>query len=201
VNGTAASNPHRLARRTAATVITAAVLTLLWTGCGRDSPSSAGAGHPAASSQSPSAVGYSACMRSHGVANFPDPQPGSDAAIPKADPAQLGVATSQLAAAQQACAQLIPGVGSTGEQQQETQCAMAGQCSQAVVQQWMSGLRTLAQCLRTHGVANWPDPIVDSRGLPHYPYDQAGIDHHSPQILAKVQQCANLTGFQGLPLP
>jgi hypothetical protein len=140
-------------------------------------------------------------MRSHGVANFPDPQPGSDAAIPKADHAQLGVAASQLAMAQRACAQLIPAAGSTEEQQRETQCAMAGQCSQAVVQQWMTGLRTLAQCLRTHGVANWPDPIVDSRGLPHYPYEQAGIDHHSPQILAEVQQCADLTGFQGLPLP
>jgi hypothetical protein len=105
-----------------------------------------------------------------------------------------------LQAAQEACKGLIPAIGSTAEQQQETQCAMARDCSQAVVQQWMSGLRTLAQCLRTHGVPNWPDPVI-AQGVPHYPYEQAGIDHHSPQILAKVDQCVTLTGFAGLPLP
>jgi hypothetical protein len=142
-------------------------------------------------------------MRSHGVRNFPDP--GSSGQVPKADPQQLGVSASRLRAAQQACAHLIPNSGSTEEQQQETQCAMADDCSQAVVQQWLSGLRTLARCLRSHGVPNWPDPIISSqgrnRGLPHFPYSEAGIDHHSPQILAKVQVCIGLTGFQGLPLP
>jgi hypothetical protein len=82
---------------------------------------------------------------------------------------------------------------------------MAGDCSQAVVQRWMSGLRTLAQCLRRLGVPNWPDPIISSQGrnqgLPHFNYDQAGIDHHSSQVLAKVQECIRLTGFEGLPLP
>jgi hypothetical protein len=82
---------------------------------------------------------------------------------------------------------------------------MADNCSQAVVQKWMSGLRTLAQCLRSHGEPNWPDPIISSQGGhqagPHFPYDQAGIDHHSSQVLAKVQECIDLTGFQGLPLP
>jgi hypothetical protein len=138
-------------------------------------------------------------VRAHGVPNFPDP--GSNGQVPKADPQQLGVSAAQLQTAQQACQQLIPGSGSTDEQQQETQCAMANDCSQAVVQHWLSGLRTLAACLRTHGVPNWPDPVIDSHGQPHYPYDQAGIDHHSPAILAKVQTCVDLTGFAGLPLP
>jgi hypothetical protein len=110
-----------------------------------------------------------------------------------------------LQAAEQACQHLIPATGSTAEQQQETQCSMADNCSQAVVQQWMSGLRTLAQCLRAHGEPNWPDPIISSAGGhqagPHFPYAEAGIDHHSPQVLAKVQVCIDLTGFQGLPLP
>ena len=78
---------------------------------------------------------------------------------------------------------------------------MAGDCSQAVIQRWMSGLRTLAQCLRSHGEPNWPDPVLSSQGLPHFPYDQAGIDHHSPQVLAKVDECTRLSGFAGLPLP
>jgi hypothetical protein len=133
------------------------------------------------------------------VPNFPDPAGGRQ--IPKADAQELGVSSSQLQAAQRACRTLVPNTGSTAEQQQETQCAFAGDCSQAVVQQWMSGLRTLAGCLRSHGVPNWPDPVIGPRGLPHYPYDEAGIDHHSPQILAKVDVCIRQTGFQGLPLP
>ena len=82
---------------------------------------------------------------------------------------------------------------------------MTDNCSQAVVQQWMSGLRTLAQCLRSHGEPNWPDPVISSLGGhqagPHFLYAQAGIDHHSSQVLADVQTCIDLTGFQGLPLP
>ncbi len=185
-----------------AAAIAVAALALLATACGGASSADSG-GSPGTpmSTGSPSAVAYSACMRSHGVPNFPDPNPAGGGAIPKADPQQLGVSSSQLQAAQQACKQLIPGAGSTAEQQQETQCAMAGDCSQAVVQRWMSGLQTLAQCLRTHGVPNWPDPVLDSHGLPHYPYETAGIDHHSAQILAKVRTCVDITGFQGLPLP
>jgi hypothetical protein len=142
-------------------------------------------------------------MRAHGVPNFPDPDGRGQ--VPKADPQQLGVSSSQLEAAEQACVQLIPPTGDTSEQQRETQCAMASDCSPAVVAQWMSGLRTLAQCLRAHGEPNWPDPMISSagrnHGLPHFDYDQAGIDHHSSQVLAKVDECMSLTGFQGLPLP
>jgi len=188
------------AARTAASVFVVTVSTLL-AACGSRSPAGPGASPQAGGSGSPSAVAYSACMRSHGVPSFPDPTPGSNGAIPKADPGQLGVSASRFSAAQLACARLIPGTGSTDEQQEESKCVQVGQCSQAVVQQWMGGLRTLAQCLRTHGVPNWPDPVISSNGLPHFPYDQAGIDHHSPQILARVSQCVSLTGFQGLPLP
>src|SRR6266581_6961192 len=191
------ATPHRRRRRglPLAAIIATAVLAMAACSSGGSPSSSAGG-----STSSPSAVAYSACMRSHGVPNFPDPASGGQ--VPKADPQQLGVSTSQYQAAQQACAHLLPSTGSTEEQQQETRCAMAGDCSQAVVQQWMSGLRTLAQCLRSHGEPNWPDTIITSLGghqaLPHFPYDQAGIDHHSQPVLAKVQVCIGLTGFAGL---
>jgi hypothetical protein len=197
--------PGRAWPRIAPAVIATAALVLLVAACSSGSRSSTGSGGSpsAGGSTSPSAVAYSACMRSHGVPNFPDPT-SSDAVV-KADPQQLGVSSAQLQAAQQACQQLIPNTGSTAEQQQELQCVTAGDCSQAVVQRWMSGLRTLAQCLRTHGEPNWPDPIISSQGrnqgLPHFRYEQAGIDHHSSQVLAKVDECVRLTGFEGLPLP
>jgi hypothetical protein len=185
-----------------AVIIAAASLIVLAAACGGSHRSSArpgGSSTAGRSTTSASAVAYSACMRSQGVPHFPDP--GSGGVISKADARQLGVSNAQLHAAQQACAHLIPPTGNDADEQQEAQCSMAGNCSQAVVQQWMRGLLKLARCLRSHGEPNWPDPIISSQGLPHFPYDQAGIDHHSPQVLAKVQQCVQLTGFQGAPLP
>lgn len=183
----------------------AALVVVTLTACDAGSSSPSGSGSPSAggTSTTGSAVAYSACVRSHGVPNFPDPT-GSNAVV-KADPAQLGVSATQLQTAQQACSTLLPLTGDNTEQQQETQCAEQGDCPQAVVQQWMSGLRMLAQCLRTHGEANWPDPVITSLGghpaAPHFLYTQAGIDHHDPHVLDVVDQCVQLTGFQGLPLP
>ena len=183
-------------------VIVTVSVVLLAAGCSSGSRSSAppGASSTAAGQTgSTDAVAYSSCMRSHGVPSFPDPTGSGQ--VPKADPQQLRVSTSQLQAAQQACRPLFPNTGSTDEQRQETQCAMAGECSQAVAQPWMSGLRKLAHCLRTHGEPNWPDPILTSQGIPHFDYGRAGIDHHAPPVLAHVDACNRLTGFEGLPLP
>jgi hypothetical protein len=181
-----------------AAVVAIAVLTMPACSSGGRRSSSAGG-----STSSPSTVAYSACVRAHGVPTFPDP--GSAGQVPKADAQQLGVSATQLQSAEQACAHLLPATGATAEQQQETQCTMAGNCSQAVIQQWMSGLRTLAQCLRSHGEPQWPDPVISSEGGhpagPHFLYAQAGIDHRSAQVLADVQTCIGLTGFEGLPLP
>lgn len=187
--------------RTGIPVAFATVGLLLAAACGGGSGSGERSG--GGSSAPASAVAYSACVRAHGVPNFPDP--GSGGQVPKADAQQLGVSSSRLQSAQQACAGLMPiPAGSTDEQQQELLCG-TGTCSPAVVQRWMNGLETLAICLRAHGEPRWPDPIITSlRGhppVPHFPYEQGGIDHHSPQVLAKVQACVRLTGFQGLPLP
>jgi hypothetical protein len=71
---------RRLARppvtRTAAAVIAVAVLAMMAASCSSGSPSSAGPGgsrNAGQSASSPTAVGYSACIRARGVPNFPDP--------------------------------------------------------------------------------------------------------------------------------
>lgn len=183
------------------TATAAVALLLLASACG-GSPTT----HPSATSTG-SYVAYSACMRSHGIPNFPDPDPQHpEAVVGKESAQQLGVSRSVYDTAQTGCAQLIPlPSGDTPEQQQETQCAESGDCSPALVQRWMTGLRTLAQCLRTHGEPNWPDPVIKSFGdhppSPHFPYEQAGIDHHAQHVLDEVDQCIRITGFEGLPLP
>lgn len=191
---------HRRRRHQLPGVALIAITVLALAGCGgRTSPVGTGSSRAGGSASSPSAVAYSACMRSHGVPNFPDPTTGGP--VLKADPQQLGVSTAMYQRARHDCQHLLPNTGSTQEQQQETQCMTSGTCSQAAVQTWMTGLRTLAGCLRAHGVPNWPDPVLTSPGIPHFPYDQTGIDHHSASALAKVKSCIRLTGFQGLPLP
>jgi hypothetical protein len=154
------------AARTAVAIIAAAALALLTVACSGGSPSSAGSGgSPSAggSSSSPSAVAYSACMRSHGVPTFPDP--GSGGAIPKGDAQDFGVSSSQLQAAQSACQPLYPNNGGSLSASLR-QCEETGDCPQAMVQQVMTQLRKFSQCMRSHGVPKWPDPVLDSQGRP-----------------------------------
>src|SRR6476619_63601 len=124
-----ATSPRR--RGLSAGAILVAVLALLAAACA-GSPSSAGPGgssNPGGSSSSRSAVGYSACMRSHGVLNFPDPD--SNGSLPKADAQRLGVSDSQLLAVQQACRPLLPNTGGAIDAASVEQCMMAGDCPRA----------------------------------------------------------------------
>jgi hypothetical protein len=132
-------------------------------------------------------------MRSHGVPNFPDPDPGSGGAIPKADAQRLGVSTSQLQGAQQACQHLLPNTGGSLEQQTE-QCISTSNCSQALVQQILTAERKLAQCMRSHGVPKYPDPTIDSQGRPIFVFSisKDGFDPHEPQIMTKEDECQRL---------
>ena len=101
----------------AAGIIATAFLAVLPAGCG-GSHSAAGPGGSSSegrSSSSRAAVGYSACMRSHGVLRFPDPD--SSGHLPKADPHQLGISPSQLQAAQRACQHVLPNTGASFQQQ------------------------------------------------------------------------------------
>ncbi len=182
--------------RTVAAIIATATLVLLAAGCG-GSPSSAGSGgspNAAGSMNSPSAVAYSACMRSHGVPNFPDPN--SSGTLPKTSAQQLGVSSSQLQAAQRACQHLLPATGGSFDQQVR-QCYLAGNCPQTLVQQMLTVGRKFAQCMRSHGVPNWPDPTLDSHGRPFFNLSSQGMtrsEWHSAQMRAKGEECGRVAG-------
>src|ERR671937_2661545 len=98
--------------RTAAAVIATVVLALLAACSGSGSSSGGG------STTSGSAVAYSACVRSHGVPSYPDPD--SSGQLPKGDAEHFGVSSAQYRAAQQACRHLLPTGGAL--QQQGDQC-------------------------------------------------------------------------------
>jgi hypothetical protein len=159
--------------RTAAAVVAAAALALLAASCSGSS-SSGGPSNAGPSPSSRSAVGFSQCMRSHGVPNFPDPT--SNGTIPKGTAQQFGVSDARYQTAQTACAHLLPNSGGV---------------SQDVIQRAMSGMRRFAQCMRSHRVSNWPDPTTDRAGYPAF-YLQGEIDMHAPQIVAKIHACQHL---------
>jgi hypothetical protein len=179
---------------TAATAIATAVLALLAVACGgSDSPDATGRGSPG-NSASASAVAYSACMRSHGVPNYPDP--GSDGNLPKGNAQAFGVSDSQYQAAERVCRHLLPNSDTTFTASL-TQCLETGDCPHAVVQRALTeGLR-FARCMRNRGVPNWPDPTVDSMGRPSFQTTAAGISiaaTRSPRMLSKIGHCQNQRG-------
>jgi hypothetical protein len=121
---------------------------------------------------------FSRCMRAHGVPNFPDPQPGaSNAKSPNAQ--QLGVTPARLSAAEKACQQFLPpGVND--------------QFPASEIPLLLPGMRRFSQCMRSHGVPNWPDPSIDAQGRPFFPLSRHGFTRqqaHSPQIMRVEGEC------------
>jgi hypothetical protein len=167
--------PRRASLRTARTSAALIGVALLVTACG-GSPSAGSSGSPSTggSTNSPSAVAFSRCMRTHGVPNYPDPD--GNGTLPKGTAQQFGVSDSRYQTAQKACAHLLPNSGGV---------------SQAVIQRAMNGMRRFAQCMRSHGVSNWPDPTTDRAGYPAF-YLQGEIDMNAPQIVTKIHACQHL---------
>jgi hypothetical protein len=197
------SDSTRIVRRawprptgTAAATIAAMTLALLAVACGgsgSNSPRVPGGGSPGNSALA-SAVAYSACMRSHGVPNYPDPS--SDGNLPKGNAQAFGVSNSQYQATGRACRHLLPN-SDTGFTASLRQCLMTGGCPPALVQRALTEGLGFARCMRNHGVPNWPDPTIDSAGRPSFQITAAGISiaaTRSPQMLSKIGHCQNQPG-------
>jgi hypothetical protein len=130
------------------------------------------------SSPGSQAVALAACMRSHGVANFPDPQishNGSEVSIKIAIPAGTLKGNPRFKSAQQACRNLLP-AGGPGKQP-------------AVGPAEQTKYLKAAACIRTHGVPNFPDPTFSGGGV-HI--EHHGLNESSPAFKAAVHACESL---------
>jgi hypothetical protein len=175
---TACHKTKRRRRRAGPVLAALALVALLVAACGSGSKgpgvARVGSSTPAASGSSSagtgkSAVAYARCMRSHGVPNFPDPDShGRFHHLPD-------INSPQSQAAQNACKDLLPSGGGqwTGG---------GGNLSP----QQQAQLLKFAQCMRAHGIKNFPDPT--SQGLE----PGNGIDPNSPQFKAAQQACHSL---------
>ncbi|HEY3830577.1 MAG TPA: hypothetical protein VGL57_15410 [Solirubrobacteraceae bacterium] len=124
-------------------------------------------------------MAYSACMRAHGVPNFPDPKisthgNGVRVAI-GVTPAITG--NPHFKSAQQACEKLLPGGGPAGEGNHQ------------MTPQEQSQYLRAAACIRTHGVPNFPDPTFSGGGV-HI--EHQGLNESSPAFKAAVHACESL---------
>jgi hypothetical protein len=142
------------------------------------SSSTSGSGPSAGSSQAGGSttyqkdLAYAQCMRSHGVPKFPDPT-SSGAFV---NTGQFNSDSSQFHSADATCRHLLPA---------------GGQLSQSQEQQRLSQLLKLAQCMRSHGMPNLPDP-TDRNGHVSLSLKGTGIKPNSPQFQSAQRACQSL---------
>jgi hypothetical protein len=172
-------------RRPALALLTAVAMAVITAGCGGNSPSSASVSGASASGKGgpgEAAFQFSACMRNHGVNNFPDPKVKTSA---NGTSVAIGINPSisgqpAFKSAQKACQHILgnPGSGpdsNPAQQHARLQAALA-----------------FAHCLRTHGFPNFPDP--NSHGdLSAQTISHAGISFNNPALLRVGENCASVT--------
>jgi len=150
----------------------------------------AGSGSPSSETQlQQDALAYARCMRADGVPNFPDPEAGggflfhAGAGIDPSSPA--------FRAAQAKCKKLLPNGGPPGPGSTTHPSAQA-----------LAQMVNVAQCMRLHGVSDFPDPKTT---VPTNPFDggtgvisdidgvilvfPSTIDEQSPLFLRAAAAC------------
>lgn len=145
-------------------------LALLAVGCG---------GSPKATTSNSTTsqpLAFSHCMRSNGVPKFPDPN--TSGVWPK-NQVYLAANNPKFEAATHTCGHLLPD-GGPGVPP-----------TPAVVQLIQTDMLKFAQCMRSHGVATWPDPTLD-RGRAVFDPQAVGIDTNAPQISSKLHDCEHV---------
>jgi hypothetical protein len=117
-------------------------------------------------------VAFSACMRKHGVATFPDPDASGGISVPRDS-------SPQFEAAERTCQKLLPNGGEPTQQEQAS---------------ILRAMLAYAGCMREHGVPRFPDPFVAPDGFPDFPHigPSTGVNLSSSQVKAAQKACHTL---------
>jgi hypothetical protein len=153
-------------------------LSLLASACGGSNSDSGGSGSQNNPRQA-ALVAFSACMRQHGLPNFPDPKAvGHGYGLTIGSENGLDPNSPQFKTAQQTCKKLLPNGGTANSQEQAKQLQTA---------------LNYAACMRSHGVPNFPDPKVSSNGgIEIGPGPGSNVDPDAPQFKAAQKACGHL---------
>jgi hypothetical protein len=71
---------------------------------------------------------------------------------------------------------------------------MADDCPRSLVQHLLDEERSFAECMRSAGVPNWPDPNIESQGRPVFAISisKDGFNPYSKPIWTKGNRCSHL---------
>ncbi|HEX4703127.1 MAG TPA: hypothetical protein VH352_13435 [Pseudonocardiaceae bacterium] len=151
------------------------------------SPTSSAAAKASSDNGFDQMLAFSACMRSHGVKDFPDPTRdgtgggGASLRIQGGSGSDLSPGSAVFQAAQRACQSLMPKGSPNGVKVDPTKIAA-----------W-------AACLRSHGLPNFPDPTV-SNGALSLKLDGTGITPDSSQFQKAMTACRSLNPGGGVAI-
>lgn len=146
-----------------------------------DGNSGAGAG----SQQSTMSVGgitvdFARCMRTHGIPNFPDPNGQGQVTMNGVDPQ-----SASFEAAERACAKYSPGGGKSPSPAQQ--------------QQMLAWVLKFSECMRSHGITDFPDPKVSSSpgggigiSIKISGGQDSNLNPRNPQFQAAQKACQSL---------
>jgi len=182
--------------RTAVSVLAAGTLAMA-AACGLPAGAASASSHgssaatastTAAASGSGATTGplaFSACMRAHGLPEFPDLSGGGmQFSNPNGQTAINGVVLkesfAQFQTARQACQSTLGAAITNGAPNPSLQQAMA-----------------YSHCMQSHGVPNFPDPKVNG-GVVTMQMGNSGIDSNSPQFQTAQTACQSVLS-SGLP--
>jgi hypothetical protein len=182
---------HKL--RFAHTALLAALTAVLLAACGgSEKPTATGSGSNGSAARSlkglaVDAYKQSACMRRHGVKNFPDPT-----VVTNSHQQMIGIhvtptitGSPSFKSAQKACAHLMPEGNATVD-------AAAAQRQQEA---HTRAVLAFAACMRSHGFKNFPDP--DNQGnLTPAMLQSANINLQQPAVKPAADACAAVTHGQ-----
>lgn len=162
-----------------ALIATAALISA----CGSGGPAGTDSGANNASTAAQKGDKFAACMRSNGVGNFPDPGTSGKLTLDGvANGSSLNTNAPTFTQALSACKDLEP-AGFTG--------------SKRTAQQQAAALK-FAQCIRTNGVPDFPDPtpdgpLVDTNRIP-----SAAGSGGTAILNAAMQKCRALSSAAGV---
>jgi hypothetical protein len=123
---------------------------------------------------------FSACMRKHGVTNFPDPNGQGLITIHSGEGIDPG--SPAFRSARTTCDKLLPN---------------GGQPTPAQIAQQQQKLLAFSACMRAHGIKDFPDP--SNGGLRIHVQPGSDIDPSNPTFQKAQQACKGNLPFKGLP--
>ena len=169
-------------RRAAVGGLMIATLGTLAAGCGSSgrttTTTSSGSKQTAVNNPITAAFTYARCMRSHGVTSFADPQvsvrPGGRSIAFRVTPSETR--SPAFKSASRACQSILPVPSNVPDQQRAHK----------------QGLLAFARCMRSKGVAGFPDPDLQG-SLTLQMVSAAGIDVHTRAVLEAGEACAGVS--------